>query len=161
MESSELSEGTYSPFPGLLFLGIYFAGWVIDRILVQSFIAVQITYFTNAVFTKASLLILYHRVFGVVTGFRWALWISGAIITSYFIACVIASVAGCDPVSYFWDKDQPGSCIDEVNFFRWNGIVNLLLDVLVLSLPFPMTWRVKTSIRQKLILSGIFALGGL
>lgn len=121
----------------------------------------QITYFTNAVFTKASLLCLYHRVFGVVSGFRWALWISGVIITAYFIACVIVSVAGCDPVSYFWDKNQPGSCIDEVNFFRWNGIVNLLLDVLVLSLPFPMTWRVKTSIRQKLILSGIFALGGL
>ncbi|XHG09504.1 hypothetical protein AWENTII_012559 [Aspergillus wentii] len=126
----------------------------------KSFIAVQITYFANAVFTKASILLLYHRVFGVVNGFRWALAVSGAIITAYFISCVIVSIAGCSPVSYFWDRDQPGSCIDEVNFFRWNGIVNMLLDILVLCLPLPMTWRVKTNLRQKMILSGIFLLGG-
>lgn len=131
------------------------------KLIVQSFIAVQITYFVNAVFTKASLLFLYHRIFGVVSRFRWVLWISGFIITGYFIACVIASIAGCSPVSYYWDKQQPGACIDEVNFYRWNGIVNMLLDVLVLVLPFPMTWRVKTSLRQKLVLSSIFCLGGL
>ena len=127
----------------------------------KSFLAVQITYFVNAVFTKASLLLLYHRIFGVVSGFRWALWISGFVVMGYFIACVIASIAGCHPVSYYWNHDQPGHCIDEVNFYRWNGIVNMLLDVLVLCLPFPMTWRVNTSLRQKLILTGIFMLGGL
>lgn len=126
-----------------------------------SFIAVQFTYFTNAVFTKTSLLLLYHRVFGVVRGFRWALWISGFLIMGYFIACAIVAVAGCSPVSYFWNKDQMGSCINEVNFFRWNGIMNMLLDVLVLCLPLPMTWRMKMSRRQKFIVTGIFCLGGL
>ncbi|EYE99210.1 uncharacterized protein EURHEDRAFT_541056 [Aspergillus ruber CBS 135680] len=125
-----------------------------------SFIAVQITYFCNAVFTKASLLLLYHRIFGVVSGFRWALGISAFLVTAYFIACTIVTIAGCSPVSYYWYRHQEGSCIDEVNFYRWNGIVNMLLDVLVLCLPFPMTCRVKTCLRQKLILTGIFLLGG-
>lgn len=127
---------------------------------VQSFLAVQLTYFSNAVATKASLLLLYHRIFGVVDKFRYALWISGFMIVGWFIACVIASIAGCQPVSYFWNKDQPGRCMDEVNFFRWNGIANMLMDFLVLCLPLTMTWRVKANFRQKLILSGIFLLGG-
>lgn len=70
-------------------------------------------------------------------------------------------LAGCEPVSYFWNKDQSGSCINEVNFFRWNGIVIMLLDILVLCLPLPMTWRMKMSLRQKFIVTGIFRLGGL
>ncbi|KAL4897648.1 hypothetical protein BDV59DRAFT_190567 [Aspergillus ambiguus] len=126
----------------------------------KSFLAVQLLYFTNAVFTKASLLLLYQRIFGVVTRFLWALRITGFLVTAYWIACSIVAVAGCSPVSYFWNKDQPGSCIDETNFFRWNGIANIFLDFLVLCVPFPMLWYIKTSLRQKFLLSGIFLLGG-
>ncbi|KAJ5780667.1 hypothetical protein N7457_005827 [Penicillium paradoxum] len=125
----------------------------------KSFLAVQILYFTNAVLTKASLLLLFHRIFGVVRWFRWVLWASGVLVICYFIACVIASIAGCSPVAKFWDTDIPGHCINEIAFFRWNGVANMILDFLVLSLPFPMAWRVNTTLRQKLILTGIFLLG--
>ncbi|KAJ6178544.1 hypothetical protein N7519_009005 [Penicillium mononematosum] len=126
----------------------------------KSFMAVQLVYFTNAVITKASLLLLFHRIFGVVRGFRWILWVSAFLVVAYFIVCSIVSIVGCSPVSKSWDKSQPGHCIDEVAFFRWNGVGNMLLDFLVLCLPFPMAWRVNTTIRQKCILTGIFLLGG-
>ncbi|KAJ9315305.1 hypothetical protein DTO271D3_4472 [Paecilomyces variotii] len=126
----------------------------------KSFLAVQVTYFTNAVTTKASLLLLYYRIFGIIRGFCYALWVSGGIIVSYFIACMIVCIAGCQPVSYFWNKHQPGKCIDEVNFFRWNGFTNMLLDFLVLCLPLSMTWQIRASWRQKFVISGIFLLGG-
>ena len=123
--------------------------------------AVQIVYFTNAVITKASLLLLYYRIFGVIRGFRWFLWVSAFLIVAFFITCSVLSIAACSPVSKVWDRSQPGHCIDKVAFFRWSGVVNMLLDFLVLCLPFPMAWRVNTTIRQKCILSGIFLLGGL
>lgn len=104
---------------------------------------------------------MYHRIFGVVSRFRWALWVSAFLITGYWIGCSIAAIFGCTPVSFFWDKNQPGSCMDEVNFFRWNGVANIFLDFLILLLPLPMLWRMRTSRRQKLILTGIFLLGGL
>ncbi|OQD83359.1 hypothetical protein PENANT_c017G11431 [Penicillium antarcticum] len=126
----------------------------------KSFLAVQIVYFTNAVFTKASLLLLFHRIFGVVKGFRWALWISGALVIAYFIACTITAITCCSPVAKFWDPSLPGHCIDTVAFFRWNGVANMLLDFLILCLPLPMAWRVKTTIRQKWVLTGLFMLGG-
>jgi hypothetical protein len=127
----------------------------------QSFLATQILYFTNAVLTKASLLLLYYRIFGVVRGFRWALWASGCLVIGYYIACVIVSMAACSPISKLWDSRTPGRCIDEIAFYRWNGVANMLLDVLILCLPYPMAWCLQTTLRQKWILTGIFLLGGL
>ncbi|OJJ00155.1 hypothetical protein ASPVEDRAFT_149127 [Aspergillus versicolor CBS 583.65] len=129
----------------------------------KSFMAIQIVYFTNAVLTKSSLLLFYQRIFGIVKSFRYTLWISWFLITGYFVACVIASIAGCNPPSYIWDRfrdpNTPGGCFDEVAFFRWNGLANLLLDVLMLVLPLPMVWRMRTSRRQKVLLTGIFLMG--
>jgi hypothetical protein len=65
------------------------------------------------------------------------------------------------PVNKFWDPSVPGKCIKQVDFFRYNGVANMTLDVLVLCLPYPMTWRLQTTARQKLILTGIVLLGGL
>lgn len=127
----------------------------------QSFLAVQILYFSDAVITKTSLLLLYYRLFGSVRKFRIAVRIAGAVVSGYFMACVITSVAGCQPVSYFWYKNQPGKCLDEVNFFRWNGVANMLTDVMILCLPGPMVWGLQMARRQKLVLIGIFLLGGL
>ncbi|KAJ5233793.1 uncharacterized protein N7469_005559 [Penicillium citrinum] len=126
----------------------------------KTFIGSQVIYFTTAVFTKVSLLLLYYRIFGVVRTFRWALWISFGLVISYFISCTIVSIVSCSPVPKFWDPSLPGYCIDEVAFFRWNGFANMALDILVLCLPYPMAWRLQTSIRQKFILTGIFLLGG-
>ncbi|CAI7663307.1 unnamed protein product [Penicillium manginii] len=125
----------------------------------KTFIGSQVLYFTTAVFTKMSLLLLYYRIFGVVRGFRWALYASCFLVIAYFISCTIVSIKSCAPVSKFWDPSLPGYCIDEIAFFRWNGLANMLLDVLVLCLPYPMAWRLQTSVRQKLILTGIFFLG--
>ncbi|KAJ5372315.1 hypothetical protein N7517_004321 [Penicillium concentricum] len=125
-----------------------------------SFMAVQLLYFTNAVITKASLLFLFYRIFGVVRSFRWILWASGFLVVAYFIVCSVVSIVGCSPVSKAWNTNEPGHCIDELSFFRWNGVGNMFLDFLVLCLPIPMAWRVNTTTRQKYILTGIFLLGG-
>lgn len=127
--------------------------------------AIQLVYFTNAVLTKSSLLLFYRRIFGIVKSFRWALGISWFLIIGYFVSCVIASIAGCSPVSYLWDQfkdpNAQGSCFNEIAFFRWNGIANMLLDILMLVLPLPMVWRMRMSRRQKVLLTGIFCMGGL
>ena len=65
-------------------------------------------------------------------------------------------------MAFFWDKTiESGSCINEVQFFKINGIANLILDVIVLGLPLAMVWRLQMKMQQKLALSGIFLLGGL
>ncbi|KAJ5220027.1 hypothetical protein N7468_009231 [Penicillium chermesinum] len=123
--------------------------------------ATQIIYFFNSVLTKSSFLLLYYRIFGVVQYFRWVLYASAFLVIAYFVACTLAAIFGCWPVAKFWNPSLPGHCVDEVSFFRWSGIANILLDVLILCLPYPMAWRLQTTLRQKLTLSGLFLLGGL
>ncbi|TKA79218.1 hypothetical protein B0A55_03966 [Friedmanniomyces simplex] len=126
----------------------------------KTFLAIQATYFLTATLNKTSILLLYKRTFGVVKRFRQAVYFMLCLTASYLIICILTSLLGCRPISYFWNKDQPGLCFNETQFFRWNGVANLLLDVVVLLLPMPMIWRLQLTIKQKLALSGIFLLGG-
>lgn len=120
---------------------------------------IQTLYFLNAVLTKTSLLFLYYRIFGVVKYFRYALWASAFVVLAYWIPTTILAFLGCTPFERNWDKSIPGSCVNLVAFFRWNGICNLLIDVLILALPLPMVWRLNVAVRQRVELSGIFLLG--
>lgn len=106
-----------------------------------------------------SLLFLYRRIFGVVRPFRIALWLAAFCVIGYWIACTILAFTGCHPVAKNWDKTVPGGCVDLIAFFRWNGICNLIIDFLILCLPMPMVWRLRITIKQKLVLCSIFALG--
>lgn len=130
-----------------------------NRVNQQSFIAVQMLYFVDVVATKAAFLFLYYRIFGVNVWFRRALYFLAFLLVAFLIACPIVAVAGCHPVSYYWNKNQQGSCINEVEFYRGNGIANVILDFIIFCLPVPMTLRLNTTVRQKLIISGIFILG--
>lgn len=98
---------------------------------------------------------------GISQRFTAVLWATFALIVVYFIICVCVSVFGCEPVSYFWNKSQGGHCINEVEFFRGNGITNMLLDIIVLCLPLPMVWRLDLGLQQKIAVTGIFGLGTL
>ncbi|PKY07982.1 FAD/NAD(P)-binding domain-containing protein [Aspergillus campestris IBT 28561] len=124
------------------------------------FMPVQILYLTNTSITKASILLLYARIFGVVTRFRWVLIAAGSLVAAFWVSCVIVTLAGCRPFSAFWDLVQTGQCHNGPPFTRTNAIINMCLDVLMLCLPFPMLWRIHTTRRQKVILMSMFALGG-
>ncbi|KAL8702705.1 MAG: hypothetical protein Q9201_004126 [Fulgogasparrea decipioides] len=125
----------------------------------KAFVGIQTLYFLNATLTKVSILLLFYRIFGVVKKFRLALWISAFFVVAWWIATTILGFLGCTPFAYNWNKKIPGTCVDLVAFFRWNGISNLLLDFLILLLPLPMVWRLSIAARQKLELSGMFLLG--
>lgn len=98
---------------------------------------------------------------GVSYRFTAVLWTACALVVIWYIVCVFVSIFGCEPVSYFWNKAQEGHCIDEVKFFRGNGITNMLLDILTLILPLPMVWRLDLGLQQKIAVTGIFGLGTL
>lgn len=127
----------------------------------QYFLAVQAAYLTSAAVCKISFLLLFFRLFGIIRPFKNALFVTGFLVIGFWIATIVTSIAGCHPISYFWNTKQPGGCINEIAFFRWNGICNLLLDAVVLCLPLPMVWKLKVEVKQKIILSAIFLLGGL
>ena len=127
----------------------------------QFVLSTILLYITTSMAFKTSLILFYYRVFGVARGFRYTLAGAECIVASYFLACFFVTIFECKPISYFWDKTIPGSCIDQIQFYKWNGVANLLIDFMILSLTIPMVWRLKIALRQKVTLSGIFLLGTL
>lgn len=129
--------------------------------VVQAFLALQILYYCTSMAFKTSLILLYYRKFGVIRGFRYTLVIAEFVVASYFIACTLVAIFECRPVPYHWNKNIPGTCINQLRYYQWSGVANLLVDFMILSLTFPMVWRLKISFRQKITLSSIFLLGTL
>lgn len=124
--------------------------------------ALQIFYFLSSVFFKSSLILLYWRIFGVSRDFRKVLLVAWTIVILYFIANLLAAIFECKPVAAYWDHTIPGAkCVDTVAFYRWNGVANLLIDFMILTLTVPMIWRLSLKLKQKITLTGLFLLGSL
>lgn len=126
----------------------------------QIFLPVQIIYVASAVAIKTSLILLYYRLFSLIRWFRWELALAWILVVLYFIVVVLVAILECKPVSYIWDKSIPGgTCINRYEFYRWNGVANLILDFMVLTLSMPVIWHLQLKSRQKVSLTVVFLLG--
>lgn len=127
---------------------------------VQIYLPILVLYFASATAIKTSLILLYYRLFSVTRWFRWGLAFSWIVVVLYFVVNVLVAIFECKPVSYIWDKSIPGgTCINQDQFYRWNGVANLLIDFMILTLTMPVIWHLKLKSRQKLSLTFVFLLG--
>lgn len=121
--------------------------------------ALQIFYFLSSVFFKTSLILLYWRIFGVSRGFRKVLIVAWSIVIMYFVANLLAAIFECNPIAKYWNMGLSGKCVDTVAFYRWNGVANLLIDFMILTLTLPMVWQLSLKLQQKVVITGLFLLG--
>ena len=114
----------------------------------------------TAAATKASLLLLYYRLFSPSRRFRLAVRIGAVIVFCQWFSLTCATIFQCRPVAAFWNHTiQNVKCIDLPAFTVASGVLNLMTDVLILCLPLPMVWGLNTTRAQKVTLTGIFLLG--
>ena len=114
----------------------------------------------TAAATKASLLLLYYRLFSPSRRFRLAIYNVTAIVFCQWFILTLVTIFQCRPVAAFWDPTIQGAeCIDLPHFAVVSCVLNLLTDVLILCLPIPMVWGLNTTKAQKVTLTGIFLLG--
>lgn len=84
-----------------------------------------------------------------------------AVVIVYTIWTVFGSIFACVPVRAFWDKEQPARCIDQFAMWFTNAAINILTDFAIIILPMPVIQNLNLAKRQKQLLIGIFAIGGL
>jgi hypothetical protein len=111
-------------------------------------------------FVKFSIVSFFRRIFrGKVFGrITLVLLIVNA---AWGVAFVLAVLLQCVPVSGAWDKvtREHAVCYNPVPTFYGVAISDTILDVVILVLPQPFTWRLHMPMRQKLAVSGIFLVG--
>ncbi|PQE23679.1 integral membrane protein [Rutstroemia sp. NJR-2017a BVV2] len=92
-------------------------------------------------FVKLSILDFYYRTFPN-RRFRIAVWTLMGAATVYGLATIVTAFTICRPLPFNWDKTIPtGKCGDINAYYLWTGIVNLLVDVCVVTLPMPIRLR--------------------
>ncbi|RFU34878.1 hypothetical protein B7463_g1456, partial [Scytalidium lignicola] len=111
---------------------------------------------------KTSILMFYTRIFRTSRTFRRVALGAWIYTLLWAIAAFFSNMLQCLPVSFFWDKDQPGSCLPNalITIGLTNGVLSFVGDLFILAMPVPMVWKLQIDKRRKLALIGIFLLGG-
>ncbi|CAG7966930.1 unnamed protein product [Penicillium salamii] len=140
-------------------------------------------YTLNLLAFKVSLLASYHRIGGFVALYRTIIVIAIAIcVVTQLIYTFIICLA-CQPVRPLllnvnqyrilslvfwgaklkqiqiarqWDMSVEGKCIDTVSFYYGT---NLAFDIAIFILPMPVLWKLQLRQKEKVVLTGLFALG--
>lgn len=81
--------------------------------------------------------------------------------TAWFIGVQIANLCICLPIDIFWHRTKPGRCLNFNLFYLVAGITETVIDAAILALPIRAVFTVQIALKTKLLVSGIFLLGGL
>ncbi|KAL2867943.1 uncharacterized protein BJX67DRAFT_380500 [Aspergillus lucknowensis] len=123
--------------------------------------ASQIFYAPLIFITKLSIFLLYLRVFAqsregkTYRAIQLLIWFNLA----FYLANFFLKIFQCIPRSKIWDKETPGRCININIPILVTAAINVVSDLLMLSLPIICVWRLQMSARKKLGISAIFAAG--
>lgn len=109
-------------------------------------------------FIKFSLLFFYIRVFSI-KSFRTSAYIVMGIVSCWALSVVLETFLLCRPFKYNWEPTLKHTCGNRVASYIGSGGLNLVTDVMVLSLPVPMVWALKIPRRNKIILFCVFGVG--
>lgn len=124
-------------------------------------IATPMLYLAAVLFPKLAILAIYLRIF-VERPYRAACYMVAGILTANWIGTTVAGFLMCIPFNYVWDRTIPGGhCFDINSYFRWASLANIVTDVVMLVLPLPVIWKIRTTAHIKIGLTITFATGSL
>lgn len=118
-----------------------------------------IGYFSATSVVKLAILAFYRRIFPV-QQLKLLLMIATGIVLCYFVGSLLTAVFQCQPIHHFWDRAGPGKCANGDLVQIVPGAVNCVIDFLIIMLPIPLLWRLRTTASQKGVLTGIFVCAG-
>lgn len=123
--------------------------------------ACELVYVTCLFAIKISILSLYYRLFHSHSrAFNIAVYIATALTVAAWLTAFLVLIFQCRPVAYAFNKSIDGHCINFSDLRVATSTINILIDVVLLTLPLPVVWHLRVSRWQKLAISGMFLLGG-
>lgn len=81
--------------------------------------------------------------------------------TVFYICYLIIPIVQCKPREKIWTPEIPGKCLNVTKLYLASAIFNFISDILMLSVPVLLIWRLQMSRRRKLGITAIFCTGGL
>ncbi|KAL8665071.1 MAG: hypothetical protein Q9168_007780 [Polycauliona sp. 1 TL-2023] len=114
-------------------------------------------------FTKASILLLYHRIFIVSNSTRsgtwWAIWFVFWYNLLYALALVLTVATEC--VGKPADVIEKGECLNQYAVLICASTINVVSDLMILVIPITAIWGLQMAKNKKIHISFLFAFGSL
>ncbi|KAI4284402.1 MAG: hypothetical protein L6R38_001455 [Xanthoria sp. 2 TBL-2021] len=126
----------------------------------KAVITVELFYCIAIASVKWSCLLLYRRLFPT-RGFQNILWAVAVFIGLYTAIQGFLVVFQCKPIKAAWDTSIKAECINLSAMSIVTASLNVATDIVTLTLPLPLIWRLQLPRAQRLQVCGIFLLGSL
>ncbi|KAF1918987.1 hypothetical protein BDU57DRAFT_490848 [Ampelomyces quisqualis] len=111
---------------------------------------------------QLSILAFYLRIM-VDKRLRRFVWAFIGIVIGFGITNVMSMIFQCIPISFFWDGwrgEIEGFCGVEVRLFGFiRGAIEIILDLVIITLPLPMLAKLNMSCKKKLQIMSMFCMG--
>ncbi|KAF1993051.1 hypothetical protein P154DRAFT_540728 [Amniculicola lignicola CBS 123094] len=120
-----------------------------------------LSFFLTMICAKLSIGLFLLRV-TVSNVHRWSIYIAMGLSVVSGLAFFFVTLVQCTPVDYFWNKHQPGKCLNMdviVALTYFYSIMNALCDFTFGLLPVFLVWQLNMSKRSKLMLIPILSMG--
>ncbi len=125
-------------------------------------VVIPIWYHATVPLAKLAILMLYRRLF---PGRKMLIgvYITEALLICTAIASLVADFAACRPFEANWGPPevQAVACINKQALFVWSTLPNIITDVVMLTLPLPVVWKLHTPTQLKVALTLTFLVGSL
>ncbi|KAJ5766807.1 uncharacterized protein N7511_004423 [Penicillium nucicola] len=121
----------------------------------------QLIYNPALTLVKVSILLFLRRLDSRSRIVKYLIWSSMAVVVGLFVTVILVDIFQCHPVAYVYDQTIPGGkCINQGAFYVSTAALNLFTDLMVLSIPIIITWRLQMPLRRKIAVCIILCLGG-
>lgn len=109
---------------------------------------------------KVTLLLLIARVFSVRESVSRAIHIFIIVLCIAYVPNQIAKTIICTPIRAFWDKSVKGQCLQQRKIFIADTTLAIVTDIIILILPIPLTWSMRSPMREKIKIMVLLGAGG-
>lgn len=130
------------------------------RVICQCLLALELMSISALTLIKLSVLLFYRRIFSA-PAFRIPVWVVGSLVTAWGTAFFFANLFQCTPISGVWELTAQRRCVNSKHLVNAYQGLNLMTDVMILIMPWPMIWGLQLQTRRKAQVGGIFLLGAL
>lgn len=116
-------------------------------------------YMLSLTMTKLSVLLFYTKVFAVT---KVSLWAKITMVLVVLMGCsgVLCTLLICQPIEFNWNLSIPGGhCGSQSTVFAVFGIIGLVTDIAVLTMPISSLMGLKMPFFQKASLLATFVIG--
>ncbi|KAI5782349.1 hypothetical protein DFH27DRAFT_656427 [Peziza echinospora] len=120
--------------------------------------AAIVVYISLIFIIKQSLILFYWRLSRSAYFHGWC-WAYLAMNTVVWITFTLLCIFSCKPIGYFWDRSQPGKCMNLEKVYLINAGFFVFMDVAALLLPIRAVWELNMKKKKKIQLISLFSFG--